>query len=116
MIKNIFCFAVASLLFVSNAFAADVDGEWSVAMNSAEGGTIVPMTISVEGETAKAMVGTDELTGTYKDGELKLTGPLYVPEAGMTSTLDMTATLDGDQLKGKANWDMYTANVLGTRM
>lgn len=115
MFKKFLSVLTASILFIGSAFAADVDGEWNVSMNSAEGGTVVPMTISVDGENAKAVVGSDELTGTYKDGELKLKGPLYVPEAGMSATLDMTATLEDDQLKGTANWDMYTANVLGTR-
>ncbi len=115
MTKRLFYTALISLVAIGNAIAADVDGEWSVAMNSAEGGTVIPMTISIDGEMAKAMVGQDELSGTYRDGELKLTGPLYVPEAGMSATLDMTAKLDGDHLKGTANWDMYTANVLGTR-
>lgn len=115
MIKKLFYALAFTLLAINNSGAADVDGEWNAAMNSAEGGTVIPMVILVNGEMAKATVGQDELNGTYRDGELKLTGPLYVPEAGMSATLDMTAKLDGDHLKGTANWDVYTANVLGIR-
>ncbi len=110
-----FIAVITSLFLVTSAFAADVDGEWSVMFNAAEGGTTVPMTITVDGEDAKAMAGTDELTGTYKDGKLTLEGPMYVPEAGMTSTLNMDATIDGDKMTGTATWDMYSADVIGTR-
>ncbi len=102
-------------MLIGNAFAADVDGEWSIMFSAAEGGSTVPMTITVDGEAAKAMAGSDELSGTYKDGKLMLEGPMYVPEAGMTSTLNMDATVDGDTMTGTATWDMYTADVIGTR-
>ncbi|MDA9770623.1 hypothetical protein N9D02_06240 [Emcibacteraceae bacterium] len=103
------------LLMISSATAADVDGNWNVMFSSAEGGVMVPMEIKVDGENVTAMADGDELTGTYKDGELKLKGPMYVPEAGMSATLDMTAKLEGEDLVGKATWDMYVASVLGTR-
>ena len=107
---------VASTLFmITSAFASDVDGNWNIMFSSAEGGAMVPMEIKVEGENVTAMADGDELTGTYKDGELKLKGPMYVPEAGMSSTLDMTAKLEGEDLIGNATWDMYTASVHGTK-
>ena len=40
---------------------------------------------------------------------------MYVPEAGMSATLDMTAKLEGDDLVGNATWDMYVATVHGAR-
>lgn len=106
---------IALFFMTSSVFAADVDGDWNVTMSAAEGATMLTMTITVDGETATATAGEDELTGTYKNGELKLEGLLYIPEAGMSSDLDMTAKLDGDELTGTANWDMYTADVIGTR-
>lgn len=114
MIKLITIMASA-LLMLSSASAADVDGNWNVMFSSAEGGAMVPMEIKVDGENVTAMADGDELRGTYKDGELKLKGPMYVPEAGMSATLDMTAKLEGNDLVGKATWDMYVASVLGTR-
>lgn len=102
-------------LMVSHAFAADVDGNWNVSMTAAEGATMVSMSVSVSGEVATAMIGSDTLAGSYKNGELKLTGPMYVPEAGMSATLNMIARLDGGQLKGTAVWDMYNIDVLGIR-
>jgi len=100
---------------ISSAFAADVDGDWSVAMSAAEGAAVVSMSIAVDGENATASIGTDEFTGTYKNGQLKLKGSLYVAEAGMSSTFDMTAKVDGDELKGTGNWDMYALDVSGKR-
>lgn len=105
----------ASLMIISSTFAADVDGDWSMAMTAAEGFAIVNMSIAVDGENATASIGTDEFTGTYKNGELNLKGSLYVAEAGMSSTFDMTAKLDGEELNGTGNWDMYALSVKGTR-
>lgn len=107
---------VTTLLMITSAYAADVDGNWNVMFSSAEGGAMVPMEIKVDGENVTAMADGDELTGTYKNGELTLKGPMYVPEAGMSATLDMTAKLEGNDLVGKATWDMYVASVLGTRV
>lgn len=104
-----------SLIMITSAFAADVDGNWAVMFSSPEGGSVVSIEIKIDGETATAMADGDELIGTYKDGELKLKGPMYVPEAGMSATLDMTAKLEGDDLVGNATWDMYVATVHGTR-
>lgn len=106
---------IALCLMATSAFAADVDGNGNVTLSAAEGATSLNMTIAVDGESATATAGSDEFKGTYKDGELKLEGSLYVPEAGMSSKLDMIAKLDGDELKGTANWDMYVADVTGTR-
>ena len=111
----IICVFMSVSLMISSAFAADVDGNWSISMTAAEGATMVSMSVAVDGEKVTAMIGSDVLDGTYKNGELKLKGPFYVPEAGMSSTLDMTARLDGEQLKGTASWDMYDIEVLGVR-
>ncbi|MDG1708871.1 MAG: hypothetical protein P8H03_08915, partial [Emcibacteraceae bacterium] len=97
MIKRFITALAASLLLITSAFAADVDGEWDIMLSASEGAATVPMSITVDGEIAKAMADGEELVGTYKDGELKLEGPYYVPEAGMSSTLDINATLEGDE-------------------
>ena len=61
------------------------------------------------------MLETRCLTGSFDDGELKLAGEFYVMEAGYTSKLDMTVSMQGEQLKGTATWDIYIADVLGNR-
>lgn len=104
-----------SLLFTCTALAAEVDGEWDMVMSAAEGATMVTMTITVDGEIAHATAGTDKFTGTYKDGKLTLKGALYVPEAGMSSNMDLAADLVNDALTGTVNWDMYVADLVGTR-
>ena len=109
------CLIFGTCLLISSAFAADVDADWSVAMTAADGASLVTMSVAVDGENATATIGTDELTGTYKGGELKLKGPMYVPEAGMSSTLDITAKLEGDELKGTGVWDMYALDLIGKR-
>ncbi|MCC3860670.1 hypothetical protein [Pseudemcibacter aquimaris] len=105
-----------SLLFISSALAADIDGNWSITFSTAEGGSTIPFEIMVDGETVTADADGDALEGTYKDGVLKIKGPMYVPEVGMSATLDMTAQLEGNDLTGNATWDMYSASVYGVKV
>jgi len=105
---------LAAMAFVI-ANAADVEGDWSLYLNAAEGFTTVSMSISVDGEKATATSGTSELSGSYKDGKLKLTGKLYLSDAGYESNAEMEVQLQGEKLKGEMNWDSYSATVDGTR-
>ncbi len=107
---------LAALMMLSTlASSAAVDGDWNLSLTAAEGSTYFMMSIAVDGEDAKGNVGEALFSGTYMDGNLKLTGDYYVMEAGYTSKLDLDVRLDGDQLKGTAAWDVYTADVLGKR-
>jgi len=102
-------------LLCSLALAATVDGDWSMSLTAPEGATYFNMTIEVDGENATGYVGEALFSGTYKEGMLNLTGDYYVSEAGYISVLNMEMALDGEQLKGLASWDVYTADVLGKR-
>lgn len=115
MISRILGVFSISMLLITNAFAADVDGKWNITFSSSEGGATIPFEITVDGENVTADADGDALTGTYKDGVLKIKGPMYVAEAGMSATLDMTAKLDGEDLTGSATWDMFQASVFGVR-
>ena len=113
-ITTLFATAVF-ILVATTGFAAPVDGDWKLSLTAAEGATYFTMTIAVDGESASGMVGEAEFSGSYKDGNLKLTGDYYVPEAGYNAVLDLDMRLDGEVLTGTATWDMYTADVLGKR-
>lgn len=107
--------ALASIALVSIVSAADVDGNWSLYLSAPEGSTTVELKISIDGEEAIGKNADSELQGTYIDGELKLEGELYLLDAGYSSGLQMDARLDGDKLKGRITWDMYSGTVEGTR-
>jgi hypothetical protein len=109
-------FASALLILAATiGIAAPVDGEWDLSLTAPEGATYFKMTIAIDGEAASGMVGEVAFNGSYKDGNLKLTGDYYVPEAGYNAVLDLDMRLDGEVLTGTATWDMYTADVLGKR-
>jgi hypothetical protein len=84
-------------------------------LTAAEGASYFVTTVAVEGDNATRHAGETVLSGTYIDGNLRLKGDYYVKEAGYTSKPDMDMRLDGDRPKGKATWDMYTADVSGER-
>ena len=111
---TIFAALFAVLAIVSAA--ATVDGDWNLSLTAPEGATYFRMTIAVDGESASGTVGETAFGGSYRDGNLKLTGDYYVPEAGYVAILDLDMRLEGDMLPGTATWDMYTADVLGKRV
>lgn len=113
--KKILISFIATFFMISTSMAADADGTWNVSLMAPEGGSQDELTVTTDGETANATLGTEDLTGTYIDGVLKLKGSVFSPEAGMSAELDMTANIDGDTISGTATWDMYNLNVNGTR-
>jgi len=102
-------------LFASGVNSATVDGDWNISLTAAEGSTHFKMTVEIDDADAKGHVGDAVFSGSFDDGKLRLAGEFYVMEAGYTSKLDMTVSMQGEQLKGTASWDIYTADVLGTR-
>ena len=102
-------------LYATGVNSATVDGDWNVSLTAAEGSTHFRMTVEVDGTNAKGHVGDAVFNGSFSDGKLSLAGEFYVMEAGYTSKLDMTVSMQGELLKGTATWDIYTADVLGKR-
>ena len=108
-------FALTALLLCATASGADIDGDWNLSLNAAEGSTYVVLSISTDGDDATATSSDSELKGTYIDGQLKLSGKLYLIDAGYAADTEMDARLDGQKLKGRMIWDTYTATVDGVR-
>ena len=108
-------FTLVALLAAAMAFAAPVDGDWNVTLTAPEGSTSFTMTVETEGETALGRAGDATFNGTYKEGKLELVGPFYVMEAGYEAELTMDIRMEGNQLAGKAYWDVYAAEVIGKR-
>ena len=80
--------ALFALLAIVSA-ASTVDGDWNLSLTAPEGATYFKMTIAVDGESASGTVGETAFGGSYRDGNLKLTGDYYVPEAGYVAILDL---------------------------
>lgn len=107
--------ALAATLFIACASAPPVNGNWDLMLMAAEGSTGFPITIEAIGDQASASGGGSDFTGTWEDGELKLAGDFFVPEAGYSAELNMTVRVEGDRLRGIATWDQFEADVTGDR-
>jgi hypothetical protein len=93
------------------SFALHNSPNAQIARSVSEGSTHFKMTVEVDGANAKSHVGDAVFNGSFNDGKLSLAGEFYVVEAGYTSKLDMTVSMQGELLKGTATWDIYTADV-----
>jgi len=106
---------LVALMLGACASTAPVNGDWDVTLSAAEGQTGFTMNVIVDGENATATAGEHTFEGTYRDGSLRLKGDYYVPEAGYSALLDMEMQLEGDQLRGSATWDQFSARATGSR-
>ena len=104
-----------SLLVACASAPPPVNGDWDLMLMAAEGQTGFPISIEANGTEASATGGDAEFTGTWMDGELRLSGEFFVPEAGYAAPLDMTMRVENGELVGTATWDQFEADVLGQR-
>lgn len=108
--------ALAVLALPAAAPAQELAGTWRFEVTAPEGSHALTLTLEVDGRTVTGLTEDEEaFTGTFEDGELRLSGPRYVDEAGYSATLEMTGTLDGDRIRGDATWDGYVARLAGRR-
>lgn len=107
--------ALAMLAVATAARAADLDGTWRFDLSAAEGEHSFTITLEVDGDEVTGTAGDESFTGTFKDGKLTLSGEHYVGEAGYSALLEITATLEGERLRGNATWDMFEASMTGRR-
>jgi len=65
-LTKVIAIIATSLIMITSAFAADVDGNWAVMFSSAEGGSVVSIEIKIDGETTTAMASVMNLSGHIK--------------------------------------------------
>ncbi len=103
------------LLVAQTAQAADLAGKWRFVLSNYDGDFPRTISLEVEGEKVTGKLGNEMLKGTYKDGQLELSGKHYAGEAGYESTLTLSGKFEGEQLKGDAKWDSYSLTFVATR-
>ena len=114
--KKMFVFSgILAGLLCSMAFAAVVEGDCDLSLSAPEGATWFTMRIAIDGDNATGHVGETVLSGTYVDETPRLKSDYCVIEAGYISKLDLDVRLEGEQLKGRATWDMQGADDPGQR-
>lgn len=100
---------LASLMIVPAAIAADaanVNGEWSLTVETPNGTSTPTVTFKQDGEnltgTYKGRMGERPLTGTIKGNDIKFS--VTVSFQGQDLVIEYSGTVDGDSMKGKAKF------------
>ena len=105
--KLTFVFA-ALLVLAMSAFAqtSGVTGDWELTINSPQGSRTVDATFKQEGEKLSGVLrgarGEQPLEGTVKGKEVKFSYPYK--QGDLEFTITMTGTIDGDAIKGTADY------------
>lgn len=114
-LRTLISLSAALLAVAPLAHASEVDGAWDMVYQTDQGPRTASMTVTTDGENVTAVMGETELSGTYRDGQLELSGEHYAAEAGYTATVTLTAHLEGDELKGEWEWSEYSSTFVATR-
>jgi hypothetical protein len=109
----VFCLAI--LLLSQVAVAADLNGKWNFVFFSENGEHPREIVLTTSGSDVTGKLGEETYKGTLKNGALEMSGEHYAAEAGYKATLKMSGKLEGDTIKGKANWDMYDLTFKATK-
>lgn len=107
-----------ALLFLCALFALAADalsGKWSLSMDTPGGERLVSPTFVLDGDKVTGKWDQSDVQGTFRDGKLVLEFPLFSAEAGEKSNLKVTATLEGNQLKGSWTWSSYSGSLTGKK-
>ena len=107
--------AVAAVLTVQAAPAADVSGKWNFVFDTEGGERRSSPTLRVEGRNVTGKWESADVKGTFVDGKLDLSFPFTSTEAGMTGTLKIAGQLTGDNLSGAWEFEGYRGAFKATR-
>ena len=100
--------SLAILFLAFPAAAADLNGQWNFLFNTEAGVIEAPATLAVEGENVTIKMGETELKGTLRESKVEVSGNHYSPEAGYEAPLKLVGKVDGNEISGDGEFDMYT--------
>ena len=106
---------VALLAGLPTLHAAEIDGKWEVALETAGGPRAAVANFKVDGEKVSGTWDTTEVQGTFKDGALNLSFPFTSAEGGMSATLTIKGQLEGDAITGTWVFGEYNGAFKATR-
>ena len=113
--RFMFC-SLLLLVAVQTAAAADLSGNWRFVFSSFEGDFPRTISLEVDGEKVTGKHDEEVYKGTFKDGQLEISGKHYASEAGYSSTLSISGEFEGKELKGKGSWDTYSLTFVAKRV
>ncbi len=106
---------LALLVIVQASGAADISGAWALTLDTPGGLRESTMELTVNGKDVTAKMGETTLKGTFVDGKLELAGKMYAAEVGYEADFTLKGTLEGEELKGDATFDIYEMTFTGKK-
>jgi hypothetical protein len=107
--------ALGSLHAAGARRAADVAGKWQFVMQTDGGPREAAAELKIDGEKVSGTWDTTEVQGTYADGKLDLSFPLYSAEGGMTAKLSVKGQFEEEALTGTWTYGQYAGSFKATR-
>lgn len=98
---------------------AQIDGTWQLVLDTHMGKREPKLTLKVDGDTVSGtfagQAGSNDFTGGSVDGD-SISIEVTINAMGQTIPLKLNATIDGDNLSGKASGPQGDMQVSGTRI
>ncbi len=119
MLTRVFPAVMLALVlpFTPPLHAADVAGHGQFVLQTDGGPREAPVELALDGETVSGTWdGPTKVAGTFKDGALTLSFPLYSPDAGFTATLTIKGQLEADAITGTWAFGEYSGPFKATRV
>jgi hypothetical protein len=104
--------------YCGSAGASEINGTWNFVWQTPGGERRSAMTMETAGDNVTARLGPEakgNITGTFKDGRLTLSGPMYSAEAGQEGAFKLDGSLTSGELKGTASWNEHTITFTAKR-
>ena len=95
-----------ALLLAPTTFAGELDGTWSFVFD--RGDHSRDITLKVAGEKVTGKMNDEIYTGTFKAGQLELSGKHHASETGYADELKISGKLEDGKLEGTATWGQYS--------
>ncbi len=96
-------------------FAESLNGNWAIVLNTEDGNREASVTFQLNDEVVTGKWGPFDVKGRFVANTLNLKFPITVPDQGMKGDLKIIASLDGDKLTGKWEFEGYSGTLKGTQ-
>lgn len=115
--RNLLRLLSLGLVTLALAAAASLAGKWNIKWDTPGGERTSTATFTVDGDnvTVELPGVKGKITGTVKDDEFKVAGPLYSEEAGQEGKFRMEGKIEGNVAKGRGWWNEFEMTFTATR-
>lgn len=96
-------------------FATDLTGTWKLVFDTDGGPRYTQWDITQSGTELTVNQEGQIMTGTIEHDRITLEGKFYATEAGYSATVRLQGSVEGEEIKGKGDWDQYQLAFVGRR-